>query len=514
MGDGREKFGACITADSGNSVGEISGHSSQVNCVAVRQQRPFRAATGGDDTSVGFFHGAPYKFNTSLRRHARFVYGAEFSPDGEVLVTVGADKRIILWDGKTGEFKQEVGMTGDGGHTGSIFGVGWRKDSKQFVTCSADQTVRVWDAEKGEEVQRWRLGSEEGKTSIPDQQVGVVWPAGRSDGLIISLNLNGDLTYLGLGEKEPRRIVQGHQKNITAVTMTDEKTLFTGSSDGRVCTWDASTGTSKIISGDGHKNYISSLTSNPEGTISSVGWDDTLRSIPPSSNTFSPTSSHPTEGQPLAVSTLNPSTTIIATQKGLYSFSSSNNNQPGPAIQTPYTPTALSCSITKSLIAAGTSTSTILIFNASLQQTHTISTAQPPSTLSFSPSGVFLAAGFPSGKILVYDTESWEVAISRWSAHTGRVTSIAWEPSSGGGGSSNGKETEKRAVSGGLDGEIWVWSVSKPGMRVNVGNAHKEGVNGVVWVVDPSPEGGKGKGEVRSVGGDACVKGWRVEGVE
>ena len=481
--------------------------------MAVRQQRPFRAATGGDDTSVGFFHGAPYKFNTSLRRHARFVYGAEFSPDGSLLVTVGADKRIVLWDGKTGEFKQEIGTTGGGGHTGSILGVGWGKDSKQFVTCSADQTVRIWDAEKGEEVQKWRLGSEEGKTSIPDQQVGVVWPAGRNDGLIISLNLNGDLTYLGPGEKEPRRIVQGHQKNITAVTITDEKTLFTGSSDGRVCAWDSSTGTSTTISGEGHKNYISSLTSTPEGTISSVGWDDTLRSIPPSGTTFSPTS-HPTEGQPLAVSALNSSTTIIATQKGLYSFSS-KDNQPGPSIQTPFTPTALSCSPAKSLIAAGTSTSMILIFNASLQQTHTIATAQPPSTLSFSPSGFFLAAGLPSGKILVYDTQDWEIAISRWSAHTGRVTSIAWEPSpspSLSGGSGAG-EKEKRAVSGGLDGEIWIWSVAKPGMRVSVGNAHKEGVNGVVWV-EESRGNGKGEGSVRSVGGDACVKGWRVEGVE
>lgn len=62
-------------------------------------------------------------------------------------------------------------------------------------------------------------------------------------------------------------------------------------------------------------------------------------------------------------------------------------------------------------------------------------------------------------------------------------------------------------MSGGLDGEIWVWSVAKPGTRVSVENAHKEGVNGVVWM-----EGGKGA--VRSVGGDAAVKGWRVEGVE
>lgn len=414
-------------------------------------------------------------------------------------MTVGADKQILVWDGKTGEFLRQVGTLG--GHTGSIFGMSWGKDSKQFVTCSADQTVRIWDAESGEEVQCWKLGSER---SIPDQQVGIVWPAGRSDGLIIALNLNGDLTYLIPGEKEPQRVVQGHQKNITALVnaATDDgsQMLYTGSSDGRICTWDESTGTAKIIDGDGHKNYVSGLAATPDGDIKSVGWDDTLRSI--SSHKFSSTNApQATDGQPIAVASLPASSsssapsTIVATHKGLFALPT------GPSLPTPYTPTALSTSRSLPQIVVGASTSQILIYNPQLQQTHTIPTAQPPSILSFSPSGTFLAAGFPSGKILVYDTSSWEIAISRWSAHTGRVTSISWESLEG------GREKEKRAVSGGLDGEIWVWSVAKPGTRVSVENAHKEGVNGVVWM-----EGGKGA--VRSVGGDAAVKGWRVEGVE
>lgn len=46
---------------------------------------------------------------------------------------------------------------------------------------------------------------EEGTVSIPDHQVGVVWPAGRSDGLIISLNLAGDLSYLTEGTLKIQR---------------------------------------------------------------------------------------------------------------------------------------------------------------------------------------------------------------------------------------------------------------------------------------------------------------------
>ena len=139
VGDGKERFGHCISWDSGNTVGEITGHSAQINSVSIRQQRPLRAVTGSDDTSLVFFHGAPFKFNTSLRgQHNRFVYGVAFSPDGSTLVSVGADKKICIYDGKTGEVK---GQIGDGEHKGSIFAVSWAKDSKRFVTSSAGKAL-------------------------------------------------------------------------------------------------------------------------------------------------------------------------------------------------------------------------------------------------------------------------------------------------------------------------------------------------------------------------------------
>ncbi|KAL9124251.1 MAG: hypothetical protein Q9217_006400 [Psora testacea] len=501
VGDGREKFGHCITADSGNTVGEISGHTSQLNCVSIRQQRPLRAATAGDDSSTVFYHGAPFKFNTSLKRHQRYVYGLGFSPDGSTLVSVGADRKIFLYDGKTGQARAEIG---EGQHTGSIFGVSWAKDSKRFVTCSADQTVKIWDAEAGKAVQSWRMG-EEGVVSVPDHQVGVVWPAGRSDGLIISLNLAGDLNYLVVGTPKASRIVQGHQKNITAVTTSPSDsslpTLFTGSSDGRICSWDTSSGAATSIDGQAHTNYVSGLAATP-GRIYSTAWDDTLRSIDTASSTF--TGSHTkTDGQPRGVATTSTST-ITVTQNGITIISqkdaSITKHLPTPSSS----PTAVAA--TESRIAVASDDNVLRIYSPTLS----LLQALPPfpsaiTCLSISPSTTrskeaeHLAVGFSSGKILVYSPSNdfQKPVITRWSAHTGRVMSIAWDAEG------------IRAVSGGLDTNVFVWSVKKPGERVSVGAAHKEGVNGVVWL-----EEGKGKGKVVSVGGDGCVKAWTVEGVE
>ena len=485
VGNGKERFGHCITADSGNSVGEISGHSSQINAVSIRQQRPLRAATGSDDTSLVFYHGAPFKFNTSLRKHARFVYGTAFSPDGSTLVSVGADKKIFLFDGKTGEDKGEIGISE---HKGSIFGVSWSKDSKYFVTSSADQTVKIWDVEAGKPVQSWRMG-EEGSVSVPDQQVGVVWPSGRSDGLILSLNLAGDLTYLIQGDQKPRQVVQGHQKNITALATSpsQDTTLFTGSSDGRVCSWDTTSGRAETVDGEAHTNYVSGLAASPGGRISSVGWDDALRSIDVSAKTFIGSSSK-TDGQPRGVA-FSKTSTVLATHKGLETF---NDGSKQKEIKTKYAPSCIAAS--DRLVAVGGDDNKLHVYSTSLNSQEEISDPSSLITaLAFSPQGESLAVGFSSGKISVYRCSDWSIAISRWSSHTGRVTSISW----------NAKGTH--AVSGGLDTNIFVWSVAKPGSRVSVSNTHKDGVNGVAWLDKDQ--------KIVSVGGDAAVKIWKVEGL-
>ncbi len=487
VGDGKEKKGHCITADSGNTVGEISGHSSQINSVSIRQQRPIRAATGGDDTSLGFFHGVPFKFNTSSRNHDRYIYGVAFSPDGASIVSVGADRKIWQYDGKTGEPKRQIG---EGEHKGSIFSVSWSNDSKHFATSSADQTVKIWDAEAGKAAQTWRMG-EEGSVSVPDHQVGVVWPAGRSDGLIISLNLAGDLNYLSQGSPKPHRVVQGHQKNITSIAASSStvksQTLFTGSSDGRICSWETSSGLAETVDGESHTNYVSGIATSPEGTIYSVGWDDTLRSVDPNAKTFTGSSSK-TDGQPKGVATAN-GCAFVATHKSISIFKSGQLQNELP---TSFSPTAIAAS--KDLIAVGADDNTLHIYSSSLSPiTHIPDPSSLITILSFSPTSSLLAVGFSSGKISVYDCKTWEISISRWSAHTGRVTSIAWH------------DGGKFAVSSGLDTNIFVWSVESPGKRIKVGGAHKEGVNGVAWGV-----GGK---VVVSVGGDAAVKRWRVEGV-
>ncbi|KAG5952816.1 hypothetical protein E4U57_005817 [Claviceps arundinis] len=503
VGDGKEQYGRCITADSGNSVGEIIGHSRSVNGVAMKGQRPLRAATVADDGNMVFYHGAPYKFNQKTALHRGFVLGTEFSPDGSMLATFGADKKVQLYHGQTGDPQRDIG---EGVHTGSIFALSWSEDSSKFATASADQTIKLWDARTGDMLQSWKFG--EGP-SIRDQQMGVVIPHGRTDGLIISANLNGDLIYLKEGQEEPLMVLQGHSKSITALAAPPPSpsvspmnghtgtTLWTGSFEGRVCRWDLNTGKAIIIDGQTHRNQIVQITGSAAGRMHTASWDDTAKTVDESAATFvDPSFELPAQPRGASASK---GTLYVATVSSIAVFSDK-----GPLLhETPltYTPTCIASFdrlvAFDRLIAVGGEQNRVKLYKASpdgvLQEGQALENPTGTITaLAFSPDGSHLAAGNSVGKIYVYKTDTWEVVSDRWSAHTARVTCISWHGSGA------------YAASGSLDTNVFVWCLEKKnqGKRIKAANAHKDGVNGIAWVDGHL---------IASAGGDANVKLWNVK---
>lgn len=61
-----DRFGAVFLWDTGSSVGEIVGHSKIINTVDIKQTRPYRLATGGDDSCCAYFEGPPFKFKFTM----------------------------------------------------------------------------------------------------------------------------------------------------------------------------------------------------------------------------------------------------------------------------------------------------------------------------------------------------------------------------------------------------------------------------------------------------------------
>ena len=81
-----------------------------------------------------------------LDGHTGTVRGADFSPDGKTLATVGDDGQLRLWDVATGKPGPLAKLPK------GIGSVQYSRDGKRLVTAGTDHVVRLWDAATAKEV--------------------------------------------------------------------------------------------------------------------------------------------------------------------------------------------------------------------------------------------------------------------------------------------------------------------------------------------------------------------------
>ncbi|KAI9438566.1 WD40 repeat-like protein [Lactarius indigo] len=485
VGDGKEKFGHAFMFDSGSSTGEILGHfqGAVVNAVAIRRQRPFRAATAGDDNLIVFHQGVPYRYDKTIKTHTKFVQDVRYAPSGDHFASVGSDGKVFLYDGKVGETLGEFSE----GHSGTAVSQARAlRSSVQFVQTRAGCVIGTVETRKA--TTTYTLG-----TGLEHQQVGNVWS---SQDTIVSLSFSGCLNVFDRrsGEKQPVKVLHGPQKAVTAAaisttTATASGTFFVGSADGRVLSYD-STGTASPLAGQGHTNLVSGLASTPDGRVFSTGYDDRVREVEGSQFTASVFS---TASQPKTLAAAKDGTIFVLGVDGVEAV----RNHQKVADLRPWgggatNPTAIAA--TDSLVAIGFGDQKVRLYDwdgKTLQEAGLLhANGGLVSVLAFSPDGSKLAAGDSSGKVILYDVAKCEMITPRWSFHTARVNTLSWTADS------------LHCASGALDTHVYVWSVRKPSKKITITNAVPGGVNAVLWVSDD--------GRLAGTGADAAVKVWQV----
>jgi WD repeat-containing protein 1 (actin-interacting protein 1) len=150
-------------AETGTSVGEISGQSKPINSCDFKPSRPFRIVTGSEDNTIGVFEGPPFKFKMTKQEHTRFVQAVRYSPSGGHFASAGFDGKVFIYDGSTSDL---VGEMGSPAHKGGVYGVAWSPDGKQLLTASGDKTCCLWDVETRTAISTFNMGN-----TVDDQQV-------------------------------------------------------------------------------------------------------------------------------------------------------------------------------------------------------------------------------------------------------------------------------------------------------------------------------------------------------
>lgn len=481
VGTGREKFGNMFLWDSGSSVGQITGHSKDINAVDYKPTRPFRICTASEDSDVGFYEGPPFKYHHANKSHTNFVNCVKYSPNGEHFVSGGADGMIFLYNGKTGE---EICALGGGkAHKGGVYGISWSPDSKFVLSASADKTAKIWDIAANSASTEFTFG-----TDLEHQQLGCLWQGE----YLLTVALSGNISYLDKNNpSSPSRIIKGHNKNILSLASSEDgSTLYTGSFDSRICQWDVKSGNAETFKGKGHTNQISDMVFGGD-KIATCSMDDTVRFTSVKTLEYGSESTG-MQSQPHGLDCGKDGLTVVACLKEIAVLRDGNVVHSHPV---DYEARCVAIHPGQAEVAVGGETKEIHVYtldnNTLVAKTSCSRSASVNvvSDVQYSPDGAYLAAGDDNRKVSVYDSTGYELKFE-FTGPQARITCLAWAPDS------------RHLACGGLDTNLYIYDIEKPNAKIEIKRAHPQGViSRVTWLDNNT---------LASVGFDCCIRFWNI----
>jgi len=333
----------------------------------------------------------------------------------------------------------------------------------------------------------------------------------------VSVSLNGKITMLPMAKAsssaEEFKYFTGHQSPISCMAVDySTETLYSGDSDGVICTWNIKTGDSisyvqrdenteegldDTLMNKVHQGAITGIVSSRSGTCLSIGWDDKIRFIESSTAK----SSVKLQSQPNKI-VKGTELVVVMTVDGviLVWSKSATSNVSENFCKLPYEPTTVCVSPDDRIVYVGGKDCTIHIYsindNDTLDEIHTLSGThlQPIYALSISNDGKKLASADVRDICVWNIEEDYHTVIGkgRWCFHNQKINALTWS------------NDDTILASGGSDDSIYIWSLKKPVKRIHYGFAHRGGITGLEFLKN------KDGNILASVGNDGCVNQWDV----
>ncbi|GAN05835.1 autophagy protein 16 [Mucor ambiguus] len=206
------------------STKRISVHDAEIHCIAASSTGTM-FATGGADKKIKLFDAKTGNITHTLSGALQTITSVQFNSTDELVLGSCTDNATRIWSLATHRLKHTLT-----GHIGKVYAAKFTMDSNRVISGSHDRTLKVWDLQKGYNTRTIFTFSSCNDVCLMD-------PDGQT---VISGHLDNNIRLwdarTGVGIKELTGI---HSGQITSVSMSpDGTTLLTNSRDNTLKTVD------------------------------------------------------------------------------------------------------------------------------------------------------------------------------------------------------------------------------------------------------------------------------------
>lgn len=236
-------------------------HSGWVRAVACSATSDL-AASCGDDRVLRLFSTTRTSEPPTLTGHQGVVSRIRYSEDGTLLASATTRGDIIVWDALRAVPRTRV--SDPSVHTG---GLTLLPDGRRLAISSNSSQMRVFDSASGVELAQFPDSARASATALDCSPDGQRLSSGSYDEAVF---IHDTATGTALV------CLEGYEPGITALFVSGDLGLVTGSKTGQVSVWNAFDG-SLIRHLEGHLSEVTCCVAVPGGRVLSASVDDTIR---------------------------------------------------------------------------------------------------------------------------------------------------------------------------------------------------------------------------------------------